>query len=164
MRSRQHLDKTPRMANLQPFIDRAGQWHGTSMLQDPSNNLKDESTTTATITSILGGRFVRFDYTWAYNDKPQEGSFLIGLVRATSVLTVHWIDSFHMSDVVMACTGTIDEAGTIDVRGSYAAPPEPDWGWRTVFTLASDSIRMVMFNIWPDGKEEMAVEAVYRPV
>lgn len=152
------------MSKLQPLIDLAGQWQGPSVLQDPSNNLKDESTSTATITSIVGGRFVRIDYTWAYNGKPQEGSFLIGLVRSTGVLTMHWIDSFHMSDVVMACQGTINEAGTIDVRGSYAAPPGPDWGWRTVFTLAPDTIRMVMYNIWPEGKEELAVEAVYRRV
>lgn len=152
------------MNNLQPLIDLAGRWRGTSVFQDPSNNLQDESLSTATITPIVHGRFVRFDYTWAYNGKPQEGSFLIGLVRSTSALTMHWIDSFHMSDVVMACQGTIDEAGTIDVRGSYAAPPGPDWGWRTVFTLTPNSIRMVMFNIWPEGKEELAVEAEYCPV
>lgn len=149
------------MSTLKSLLELAGQWQGHSHLQDPSNNLKDESTSNATITPILGGRFIRFDYTWAYNGKPQEGSFLIGLVRATGLLTVHWIDSFHMSDVVMACQGTIDDAGTIDVRGSYAAPPRPDWGWRTVFTLAQNSIRMVMFNIWPEGKVELAVEAVY---
>lgn len=150
------------MSTLKPFSDLAGHWQGPYLLQDPSNNLKNESSSTASVMPILGGRFVRFDYTWAYNGKPQEGSILIGHVRATGVLTAHWIDSFHMSDVVMACQGTIDEVGTIDVRGSYAAPPGPDWGWRTVFTLVPDSIRMVMFNIWPEEKEELAVEAVYR--
>jgi hypothetical protein len=49
------------------------------------------------------------------------------------------------------------------VRGSYAAAPGPDWGWRTVIeTAEDDSLRMVMYNLTPDGQEYLAVEAVYR--
>jgi len=46
-------------------------------------------------------------------------------------------------------------------RGSYAAPPGPDWGWRTVIEIPDDdSFRMVMYNVSPEGKEELAVNAV----
>jgi hypothetical protein len=46
--------------------------------------------------------------------------------------------------------------------GSYAAPPGPDWGWRIEIAAEQcKALRLVMFNIWPDGKEELAVEAAY---
>jgi hypothetical protein len=52
---------------------------------------------------------------------------------------------------------------SIDVRGSYAAPPGPNWGWRTVIeTPDDDSLRIVMYNVSPEGKEDLAVDAVYR--
>ena len=150
------------MNTLQKLIASAGQWGGTSTLQDPHTNRPEESPSTATITPVLDGRFVRFDYTWAHVGKPQAGSISVRQIKASGVVTAHWIDSWHMSDVLMACQGTVDAAGTIDVRGSYAAPPEPDWGWRTTISFVGESsIRMVMHNIWPDGKDELAVEAIY---
>ena len=33
---------------------------------------------TATVTPVLGGRFIRVDYTWGYQGRPQEGSLLVG--------------------------------------------------------------------------------------
>jgi hypothetical protein len=50
------------------------------------------------------------------------------------------------------------------VRGTYAAPPGPDWGWRIDVTPDGDKLRIEMHNVWPEeqgGKEELAVEAVY---
>jgi hypothetical protein len=40
------------------------------------------------------------------------------------------------------------------------APPGPDWGWRIVLS-PGDTFRMTMYNIWPEAKEELAVEATY---
>jgi hypothetical protein len=49
------------------------------------------------------------------------------------------------------------------VRGSYAAPPGPDWGWRiTLAATATSEIEISMFNIDPNGKEELAVRATYK--
>lgn len=44
-----------------------------------------------------------------------------------------------------------------------AAPPGPDWGWRTRLSAAPGTLSMVMFNVTPDGHEELAVDAQYRP-
>jgi hypothetical protein len=55
--------------------------------------------------------------------------------------------------------------GKIDLRGSYEAPPSPDWGWRFVINAPSDiELKLVMYNVSPEGEEELAVEANYKRV
>ena len=78
-------------------------------------------------------------------------------------VTAHWIDSWHNGDKVMACRGVAGNGGVLSVKGSYAAPPGPDWGWR-IDVAAEDKgpLRIVMFNIDPDGNEHPAVEASYQ--
>jgi hypothetical protein len=68
-----------------------------------------------------------------------------------------------MSDKVMTCEGPATDAGTLEIRGSYAAPPGPGWGWRTVIeTAEDDSLRMLMYNVSPDEEEDLTVDAVYQ--
>ena len=149
------------MRGLDGLIACAGTWRGTSTLQDPHSGLDDESASTATVTPVLGGRFVRIDYTWSYGGKPQEGSLLVGLQKKAETATAHWIDSFHNGEKVMACSGSAAEDGAVSVRGSYAAPPGPDWGWRIDVIPAGETLRIVHHNVWPEGKEELAVESRY---
>jgi hypothetical protein len=140
----------------------AGSWRGTNTLQDPNSNAAEDSASGATVASVLGGRFVRLDYTWSYRGAPQEGSLLIGFDAQADRVTAHWIDTWHMSDKVLACLGPKPSGNTLSVRGSYAAPPGPDWGWRIEITPDGRTLRMVMYNIWPDGsREDLAVEASY---
>jgi hypothetical protein len=152
------------MSVLDGLAARAGRWRGTSVLQDPMNGIADSSESTATVAPVLGGRFVRVDYTWAYQGQPHEGSLLIGYEKKADTVTGHWIDSFHNGTRVMPLTGPATGDGTLSVRGSYPAPPGPDWGWRIdVMPDGPESLRIVHYNIWPEGKEEVAVEAQYRP-
>jgi len=140
----------------------AGSWRGTNRLQDPHTNAADESPSSLVVNPVLGGRFVRLDYTWAYHGKPQEGSLLVGRDAKPGEVTAHWIDSWHMGDTVMACRGAAVDNGALSVRGSYAAPPGPDWGWRTTITPdGGDALRVVMYNVTPDAQEQLAVEASY---
>lgn len=145
------------MVALNWINDCAGNWTGTNCLQD--TYVEDKSPATATVTPVLGGKFVRFDYTWSYHGKPQEGSLLLGFDGAQ--VTAHWIDTWHMRNKVMACQGLPAE-GELNVLGSYVHPPGPDWGWRIVLTCKDERLSMVMFNIDPEGLEELAVEAIYR--
>lgn len=75
------------MSPLDGSIGSAGTWRGSSTLQDPHTGQPDESASAATVTPVLGGRFVRVDYTWSYQGAPQEGSLLIGFDRQAAALT-----------------------------------------------------------------------------
>lgn len=151
------------MSALDGLAACAGRWRGTSTLQDPQSGKPGESPSELAVTPVLGGRFVRLDYTWAYQGAPHEGSLLVGWQRKAETLSGHWTDSFHNGDKVMACTGTAPEGSTLTLRGSYSVPGHPDGGWRIDLTPdGGQGLRVVMFNAWPrDQPEELAVEAVY---
>ena len=149
------------MSPIETLAACAGRWSGTSTLQDPMRGIAEDSESAATVTPVLGGRFVRLDYTWAYDGKPQEGSLLVGFNPTSSELSAHWIDSWHNGFGVMACTGTAGEDSGISVRGSYAAPPGPDWGWRIDITPGGDSLRVTHYNVTPEGEEALAVDSHY---
>lgn len=151
------------MTPVESLATLAGTWAGTSTLHDPHTGRPEPSDSALTVTPILGGRFVRLDYTWAHNGKPHEGSLLVGHDPAAGVTTAHWIDSWHMGRAVMACTGRADGVG-LAVRGTYPAPPGPDWGWRIDLTPTAAGLRLVMHNVFPaeqGGAEQVAVEADY---
>jgi len=62
----------------------------------------------------------------------------------------------------MHCQGVIKENGSVDVRGHYQAPTGPDWGWRIVIEPKNENtLNLVMYNVWPERKEELAVKAIY---
>jgi len=143
----------------------AGAWRGRNTLHDPSAGKPEESPSDLTVTPVLGGTFIRLDYTWAYHGQPQEGSLLMGFDAKDGLVSWHWIDTWHMGRKVMACHGSTPVGAKLSVQGSYAAPPGPDWGWRFEITPENGkTIRIAHFNIDPDGKEEPAVEGVYSRV
>ncbi|CAA9348212.1 MAG: hypothetical protein AVDCRST_MAG89-2978 [uncultured Gemmatimonadetes bacterium] len=139
----------------------AGTWSGPSTLQDPINNVAEESASTLVVTPVLGGRFVRMDYTWAYQGKPQEGSLLVGFDPKANTLSAQLIDTWHVGYGVMAFTGSPGADRTLTVRGSYAAPPGPDWGWRIDVAPGDGTLRITHYNVWPEGKEDLAVDSLY---
>jgi hypothetical protein len=55
----------------------------------PEHRQPEESPSTVTVTPTLGGRFVRVDYTWGYQGKPQEGSVLIGFDPKSGEVSGH---------------------------------------------------------------------------
>jgi hypothetical protein len=140
----------------------AGRWRGTNRLHDPNTNKPEDSTSTLAVTPVIGGRFFRLDYTWSHQGVPQEGSLLLGFERKAEKLTAHWIDSFHMGDSILSCVGQRSDRETFAVRGAYAVPPGPDWGWRIEITPDHPrGLHVVMINISPEGGEELAVEGSY---
>ena len=149
------------MNALEGLTTCAGTWRGTNTLQDPNTGRPEESPSMLTVTPVLGGRFVRLDYTWGYQGRPQEGSLLVGFDPKTGEVSGHWIDTWHMGRIALVCLGSSPAEGKISVRGSYAAPPGPDWGWRIETTTSDDTVRITHTNIDADGKEDLAAEGVY---
>lgn len=150
------------MSGLSKLGQCVGGWRGVNRLQDPHTGAPDDSAGSAVVTTLLEGRFVRMDYSWAYQGTDQEGSLLIGYQSDRARVTAHWIDSWHMSDGVMPCEGRVEPDGSVVVRGSYVAPPDQDWGWRIELKPADTStLTLTMYNITPKGEEALAVEARY---
>ena len=137
----------------------AGDWQGTKDLyMSPPPDPPLSSPCRLTATAIAGGSFAQFNYTWTFEGEEQSGVLLFGLDDHNAA-SAAWVDSFHMSSKIMFCTGTAAD-GTVEVRGSYAAPPGPDWGWRMAIKTSSPSaMQIVMHNITPEGEEQLAVDA-----
>jgi hypothetical protein len=152
------------MGDLQKLNSIAGNYKGTNLLYYPPEKPPDETPSDLNLASILNGRFVRIDYTWSYHNASQEGSMLIGFVPDENLVTMHWIDTWHMSNKVLALKGTSEADGSIHLLGSYPAPPDPDWGWRIIITPGDRTLNIAMFNISPKGEEDPAVEASYNKI
>jgi len=114
------------------------------------------------VSPIAGGSFLQFNYDWTYEDETQSGVLLFGFSDEQNVASAAWVDSFHMSSKIMSCTGTATDGGA-DLRGSYEAPPGPDWGWRiNIRSVSATELQVVMHNISPEGQEDLAVQLDYR--
>lgn len=150
------------MGALEPLLALAGEWRATYQLRgDPS--FDQDTTSSASIVPMLGGRFARIDYTWLESGNPEEGSIVIGCDRTSDVANVAWMDTWHNHDRLMLCTGSIAPDGSIDVFGATPGyPGGPDWGWRTVITPGNEAWTLTMFNVTPEGEESQAVLAEYR--
>jgi hypothetical protein len=155
------------MNPLENLSEYSGKWQGTNRLQDPHTNQPEDSSSSMTLSPILAGRFIRIDYTWGYQGKPQEGSMLIGYDQNAKEVTIHWIDTWHNGNNVMASRGTADANGEISTFGTFPAPPDPDWGWTIKISPSkNEAIHVVMHCIPPEGKGDavFACEANYKRI
>jgi hypothetical protein len=150
-----------KLTEIQNYL--VGDWTGSNLLRlswlTPSDY---HSPSHLFVKPVARGKFLSFTYTWSHEDVSQEGVILLGYDATQEMATAAWVDSWHMSSKTMACEGSIEAQGAINVRGSYEAPPGPDWGWRIVITPKSGKkLQIVMDNISPEGAEELAVRADY---
>ena len=139
-----------------------GEWAGTKQLYfSPPPASPISSPSKLAVTAVAGGSFVQLNYEWTYEGETQTGVLLFGYDEENAA-SAAWVDSFHMSSKVMFSTGTAAR-GSADLRGTYAAPPGPDWGWRTAIrSVSPDQLQVVMHNISPEGQEDLAVQIDYR--
>lgn len=150
------------MLTLDPLRQSAGHWAGTSCLFLPPDPAR-ECASNLLVTPVLGGSFVRLDYTWSFDGASQEGMLLIGCEAGAGQFTAVWADSWHMGDKLLLSQGQSGAGAALSVRGSYAVEGHPDWGWRTVLQVEDDgALRLLMFNISPEGEEYPAVDGLYR--
>ncbi len=139
-----------------------GNWQATQRLWLAPAEPVRESAVTATVTLAAQGRFLHIAYTW-YEGGPQDGVLLIGQAAESDQVKAGWVDSWHNGDNLMDCVGSLTAENAFSVRGSYPAPPGPDWGWRLVVKpeFGAEAWSLRMYNITPEGDEFLAVEAVF---
>lgn len=148
------------MSGLDPFFSLAGTWTGNNRLWLPPATEPYESPTTATLSPVVGGKFVQLAYTWAYEGDAQEGVLLIGHEPENGAVSVAWADSWHMGNKFMLCQGQIEDRKIV-VRGSWSVESGPDWGWRIELDATGETLIMHMYVITPAGEEALGVEAIY---
>ena len=138
-----------------------GKWRGTNRLHTTwiEENPVRESISIAVVESTARGRFLKIEYDWTFDDAVQEGLILIGDEKDSDLIKAFWIDSWHLSDKFMVSEGRLDERGAISLKGFYAVPEHPDWGWKTVIEPEHDNLfKIIMYNVSPEGEETLAVE------
>jgi hypothetical protein len=139
--------------------DLVGTWTGINRLHVPwmPETLK-ESDSTAIVRSKMNGQFLSIEYTWHFDGAPQEGLLIVGCDEKSDEVQAVWTDSWHSKGVLMLCNGETNADGGFSVTGSYSVPDNPDWGWRTEIIPNSTGFRYAMYNVSPDGDEELAVD------
>ncbi len=136
-----------------------GQWVGINKLM--FEGAEHESKSTASVSFVAQRQFQSIAYTWEYQNKQQDGLILFQAQNVADSPAC-WLDSWHMSNAVMACKIAKGKFNSITLLGSYAAPPGPDWGWRIEIEQdEAPAFEIRMFNITPEGQEYPAVIAHY---
>ena len=146
------------------FDKMAGFWEGEQRLRLSPNQPEQVSHTTASIDLEARGQIVSIHYQWIFEKKPQEGLLLLGQSDKPNGVHAVWVDSWHMQDRIMNCEGfELPDCG-ISVNGKYAAPSGQEWGWRIVVVPEDHNLLdLIMYNVTPEGEEELAVEAHFHP-
>lgn len=136
----------------------SGSWSGESRLwlHRPVEATYD-SVMTATIEPALQRQALLVRYAWEIEGEPQEG--LLVLNQLAGIVAAVWFDSWHMTNSSMMLTGDAEAGRSVSVSGTYPVRDGPDWGWR-ILLEPRDGAHLIlrMFNVTPDGEEELAVE------
>jgi hypothetical protein len=138
-----------------------GTWVGTARTVFEPGAAGVEAPWEATAASLLGGRFLRFTYRSELNGQPLAGELLVAFETGEKLWRTAWVDSFHTGTALMASEGPAAD-GPIRVTGRYfAAEGHPHWGWRTeLHDDRPETLTLRMFNITPDGQEDLGVEVL----
>jgi hypothetical protein len=140
-----------------------GNWAGDNMLRLSWMQPQEyHSLSELSVTQAVGGKYLAFAYTWSHEDVPHEGLLLVGYDAKNKVVNAAWVDSWHASEKPLALSGTVDGQGKIDLRGTYEVPNHPEWGWRIVIGASGEALEIVMYNVSPEGTEDLAVRADYK--
>lgn len=152
------------MSIPQTLTSLVGEWAGVKQLWLDPNQPAAVCAANASVSTAAQGQFLTVRYTWSTEGQPQDGGhpqdglLLLGSERPEALPKAVWLDSWHMANQFMICAGESVSERSVAVKGAYAAPPGPDWGWRiTVETDGAEKFRLIMHNIMPDGVEALAV-------
>lgn len=152
------MSETPMLARLLPL---AGKWRGVSRVWFEPDKLAGEHPMELEASTLLGDRFVQFDYRTQLSGKPVEGRITVGHYPDRKRWEMHLIDSFHMGRGQLFCVGDSTDSG-FSVLGHYPDGQDgPDWGWRTELAIPGpDAFTITAYNVEPSGAAAKATEMV----
>ncbi len=136
-----------------------GHWTGRSTLYLDPQGEGDTHPSRAEIVPAANGKALRVDYEWEVEAQVERGSLLIERDLTQPGFRAAWVDSWHQDRTMMILTGDTPEA--VDFRGTYQAEGYPAWGWRIRLEADGQRLRLLMFNIAPEGEEARAVVGEY---
>ena len=140
-----------------------GNWRGSGTLFTPWRTPAETEYDSTAFISQVARYILKVEYTWEADGAQQDGLMLVSEIKKDGSFSSAWVDSWHQSETFLLSKGTRGPGGDITLLGTYPAPPDPDWGWKTIIRALSDAdLELLMYNISPDGKEEIAVHNTYR--
>jgi hypothetical protein len=134
----------------------AGEWICSLKLQMDPSKPAQESQSTATITSLMDGRYIQEVDTGQWSGMTYNGMGVYGYDNVSGKYVSSLID--NLGTGIMTCVGTADASGkVIDWIGSFNDPSTGKVAKiRMVEALVDDDHHTVeLFNTPPDGKKEV---------
>ena len=140
-----------------------GCWNGSCRTWLEDGVLSDQSSIQGEFHGVMGGLWFRHHYLSSLGGKKREGEELIAFNSVSNEYQIAWIDDFHMANGILYSTG-VSQASGFSVVGSYSVGVgETPWGWRTTYQFGLDNrLKIMSWNIEPDGTEVKAIEIEYK--
>jgi hypothetical protein len=149
------------MTSEPQFQHLLGTWSGTKQVWPFPDADEIRSASMARLSPVAQGQFILLSYTWESEGQPQDGMIVFPSQPGETTTKSVWLDSWHTKNDLMHCEAAL-EGGIVSLKGSYPAPPGPDWGWRIEIDAdPAPSLAIHMFNITPEGQEALAVLIQY---
>jgi hypothetical protein len=137
-----------------------GKWK--TVTSDFSNGPDEPSVSegTATFESILGGRYLRQEFSGNYGGMPMHGLGIQGYDNSQKKYVGTWIDNFGTG--IMHTEGTYDPATHMMTETGKASCPTGPMSMKMVTVYKSnDEFEFTMYMIMPDGTEQRQMQIQY---
>ncbi|HEX8270060.1 MAG TPA: DUF1579 domain-containing protein [Flavobacterium sp.] len=142
------------------FASEVGTWDEESIMwMGPDDQNPTKSKMTAVNTMILGGRYQHSKHSGTIMGMPFEGISTMGYDNASKKIVGTWVD--NMGTGIMYLTGDYNPSSkTIELKGNATDPTTgKQKPYRELYTIVdSDTRKMVMYDVTPDGKEYKSME------
>ena len=139
----------------------AGSWTTTTKEWMEPGKPPTESTGTAEMKMLLGGRFLQQDFTGEMMGQPYTGMGITGYDNLRKKYVSIWLDTMSTGSFVMEGTGSAD-GKTITLKGQHAEPGGGHMTHRAIWKIVDNNTQTFdMYGAHQGGKEMKEMEITY---